>query len=264
MSPQPLRQATLAILKLVSSKSSTPASAAKPAKNAEPILAAANKLRAGYGSAAVCGEVSFALRPRQALALIGPNGAGKSTVLKTVVGALAPVAGTCTVFGAEPDDRSLTFRRDVAVVLDEDAFFPSLTVSEHLAIIAAGHGVEDVAAAIENELEFFGLAREGDSLPHSLSSGQRRRLLLAAAFVRPKKLLVLDEPEQRLDTTMRAQLADRLSAEVAGGIGLLLVTHDPAFLLASATAALSISDTVQSLKPAAAAAAISAADPMAG
>jgi ABC-type multidrug transport system ATPase subunit len=174
------------------------------------------------------------------------------------------VQGSCSVFGAAPDDRSLTFRRDVAVVLDEDAFFPSLTLREHLAIIAAGHGVPDVEGAIDAELGFFGLAKQGDSLPNSLSSGQRRRLLLAAAFVRPRKLLVLDEPEQRLDTSMRQQLAARLRQEVAEGLGLLLVTHDPEFLLASATTALSISDTVQSLKPAQAAAAISATNPLAG
>src|SRR4051794_5707784 len=98
----------------------------------------AEKLQAGYSGKAVCGVVSFSLHSAQALALVGPNGAGKSTVVKTLVGQLEAVSGTTLINGAEVDDRTLDFRREVAVVFDDDAFFPSLTVEEHLAIVAAG------------------------------------------------------------------------------------------------------------------------------
>ncbi len=222
------------------------------------------KLQAGYGGKAVCGVASFSLRSGQALALVGPNGAGKSTVVKTVVGQLEPVSGTVLVNGAPVDDRTLDFRREVAVVFDDDAFFPSLTVEEHLAIVSAGHGVEAVEDVIAAELEFFGLTAQAKSRPYNLSSGQRRRMLLAAAFVRPRALLVLDEPEQRLDTAMRHKLALRLRTEVDAGMALLVVTHDPDFLVVVATKAVFIADTVHAMTPAQAAVAIASENPHAG
>ncbi|MGO4385170.1 ABC transporter ATP-binding protein [Specibacter sp. RAF43] len=221
----------------------------------------AEKLQAGYGTKGVCGVVSFSLHAGQALALVGPNGAGKSTVVKTVVGQLEPVSGQTLINGATVDDRTLGFRREVAVVFDDDAFFPALTVEEHLAIVSAGHGVEDVEEVIGAELEFFGLAGLAGTRPYNLSSGQRRRMLLAAAFVRPRSLLVLDEPEQRLDTAMRHRLAARLREEVDGGLALLVVTHDPEFLATVATKALFIADTIHPMTPAQAAAAISTENP---
>jgi ABC-2 type transport system ATP-binding protein len=223
----------------------------------------AEKLQAGYGTKGVCGVVSFSLHEGQALALVGPNGAGKSTVVKTVVGQLEAVSGKSLINGAEADDRTLEFRREVAVVFDDDAFFPALTVQEHLAIIAAGHGVDDVEQVIADELEFFGLQDYGTALPYNLSSGQRRRMLLAAAFVRPRSLLVLDEPEQRLDTAMRIKLAERLRDEVAEGLSLLVVTHDPVFLQTVATKALFIAEQIHVMTPAQAATAISTENPTA-
>lgn len=175
-----------------------------------PPLLLASQLIVGYEKKRVCGEVNFALREGESLALIGPNGAGKSTVAKTAVGQLDPVAGNITLSGNKVDDRTVEFRAGVAVVFDDDAFLPSLTVEEHLAVVAAGHGTADVEADLEYELAFFGLREHASSRPYFLSSGQRRRLLLAAAFIRSKKLLVLDEPEQRLDTAMRHKLALRL------------------------------------------------------
>lgn len=241
---------------------STPkTSSSKPAKN-YPDVVRAEKLQAGYSGTAVCGEVSFSVRAGQSMALIGPNGAGKSTVIKTVVGQLEAVSGQSLVNGAKVDDRTLEFRREVAVVFDDDAFFPALTVEEHLAIVAAGHGVEDVEEVIESELEFFGLADLAKSRPYNLSSGQRRRMLLAAAFVRPRSLLVLDEPEQRLDTSMRHRLATRLREEVDAGLALLLVTHDPEFLKIVATKALFIADSVHTMTPLQAATAIASENPL--
>lgn len=240
------------------SKATSP-SPSKPPRRQDVVRA--EKLQAGYSGKAVCGVVSFSLHTAQALALVGPNGAGKSTVVKTIVGQLEAVSGTTMINGAEVDDRTLDFRREVAVVFDDDAFFPALTVEEHLAIVSAGHGVEDVEEVIASELAFFGLTEQAKARPYNLSSGQRRRMLLASAFVRPRSLLVLDEPEQRLDTSMRHRLAVRLRTEVDAGLALLVVTHDPDFLSAVATKALFIADEVHAMTPTQAAVAIASENP---
>ncbi|MDM7831697.1 ABC transporter ATP-binding protein [Cellulomonas edaphi] len=227
----------------------------KPAVRAQDLLV-------GYGGAPVCAPVTFTLGPGKAVALVGANGSGKSTVLRAVIGLLEPTSGKLQVLGDEVDERDVSFRRQVASVLDDDAYFPALTVHEHLYLTARGHGVLGADALVGELLEEFGLTEHARSLPVALSSGQRRRLLLAAGFVRPRSLLVLDEPEQRLDRAMRDRLAARLVAEKRAGGSVLLATHDPDLVTAVADRAVHVADDVtRVLAPAEAAALISRENP---
>ncbi|HYX93906.1 MAG TPA: ABC transporter ATP-binding protein [Geodermatophilus sp.] len=191
-----------------------------------PDLLVAEHLSVGHGSAPVCAPVDLRLAAGRAVAVVGPNGSGKSTLLRTLVGLLEPLDGTVAFAGAPVDERSAAFRRDVAAVLDDDAFFVSLTGREHLLLTARGHGVAAAEEVVDAEVAAFGLGERADALPSELSSGQRRRLALAAAFVRPARLLVLDEPERRLDAGMRARLAARLAALRDAGTAVLLASHD--------------------------------------
>jgi ABC-2 type transport system ATP-binding protein len=210
--------------------------------NGAPALLAADGLLVGYGGPPVCAPVDVRVRPGRAFAVVGPNGAGKSTLLQTLVGLLEPLAGEVRFEGEPLDERRPGFRRDVASVLDDDAFFPSLTGREHLLLTARGHGVADAEAVVAAEVDAFGLADRVDALPSALSSGQRRRLALAAALVRPARLLVLDEPERRLDTGMRGRLATRLTRQRDAGVALLFATHDPDLLRTVADEVLLLDD----------------------
>jgi len=205
-------------------------------------LLSATDLSVGYGGEPVCAPVTLSVPAGSAVALVGPNGAGKSTVLQTMVGLLPPLAGTVAFAGQPVDERDAGFRRDVAGVLDDDAFFPSLTGEEHLLLTARAHGVVDAEQVVAAQLADFGLTERAGALPSALSSGQRRRLALAGALVRPARLLVLDEPERRLDTTMRRILAARLAALVEAGSTVLFASHDPAFLAALADRVLLVGD----------------------
>jgi len=209
--------------------------------SATPVIRVEN-LVLSYGGEPVCAPVSFTLGAGRALALVGANGSGKSTVLRAVLGLLEPVSGSLKVLGRAVDEREQTFRANVSSVLDDDAYFPALTVSEHLLLTARGHGVSQPGEVVGELLEDFGLTDHANVLPTALSSGQRRRLLLAAGFARPRQLLVLDEPEQRLDQRMRAALAERLRAETAAGGAVLLATHDPELLESVATRAVLVAD----------------------
>lgn len=150
------------------------------------------------------------------------------------------------------------FRRNVATIFDEDAFFPGLTVAEHLLMTAHGFQVPDPEQAVAAELDFFELSHRGANMPDELSSGQRRRVLLASAFIRPASLMVLDEPEQRLDVRMRRELAIRLNATTHTGCALLLITHDPVLLTEVAQHCMVVDEQVSFLSPHEAAAVISA------
>jgi ABC-type multidrug transport system ATPase subunit len=210
-------------------------------KAPHPLLRA-EALVVGHGGAPVCAPVTLTLAAGTALALVGPNGVGKSTLLQSLVGLLPPLGGTVLFDGDEVDERQVAYRRAVAEVLDDDAFFPSLTAREHLLLTARGHGVDDPDDVVEAELTAFGLTDRADALPRNLSSGQRRRLALAAAFVRPARLLVLDEPERRLDTAMRDTLAQRLAAARAAGQAVLFASHDAAVVRTVADAAVLLGD----------------------
>jgi ABC-2 type transport system ATP-binding protein len=212
-------------------------------------LLSAEAVSPGHGGAPVCAPVTVQLAAGRALALVGPNGAGKSTLLQTLVGLLEPLSGAVFFDGRPVDERQASFRRAVAAVLDDDAFFPSLTVREHLRLVAHGHGVAAVEDVVARELESFGLVDRADVLPSALSSGQRRRLALAAAFVRPSRLMVLDEPERRLDAEMRRVLADRLAREKHGGLAVLFASHDATFVQTVAGDALLLGDDECRLLP---------------
>ncbi len=184
-------------------------------------------LRHLYAERAVIEDLTFTLRAGRAIALVGPNGSGKTTVLRCIVGSAEPAAGKILLDGLPIDERADVVRRDVAALLDDLDFFPDLTAAEHLDLMARAHGNPEPEDLVDTLLDDVGLLAAADQLPGSLSSGQRRRLALATALVRPRKLLVLDEPEARLDTAGVAWLSERLQEEKAAGTSVLFASHDP-------------------------------------
>ncbi|SBT69039.1 heme ABC exporter, ATP-binding protein CcmA [Micromonospora sediminicola] len=177
-----------------------------------------------FGQLVVLEDVSFDLAAGRLAVVVGPNGSGKTTLLRCVVGADRPDAGEVLVDGRRCYETDPEMRALLAAALDDIDFFPDLSVAEHLELVAYAHGGSGRAVAeVVTEL---GLDRARDQLPSTLSSGQRRRLALASCFVRPRRLLVLDEPEQRLDARGREWLADRLLREKAEGTAVLMATHD--------------------------------------
>jgi ABC-2 type transport system ATP-binding protein len=177
-----------------------------------------------FGETIVWSDVSFGLAPGEVCAVTGPNGSGKTTLLRCVVGADRPDAGSVRLAGRPMDETDPWIRAAVASVLDDVDFFPDLSIAEHLELLAYAHGADP--APVADLLEELALSRARDQLPATLSSGQRRRAALASCFVRPCQLLVLDEPEQRLDQQGIAWLTRRLLTAKATGTAVLLASHD--------------------------------------
>lgn len=179
-----------------------------------------------YGEREVLRSIGLHLEAGECVALLGDNGSGKSTLLRLACGRERPVSGEVRFAGGAVDEDDPGVRRGIATVIDPGAFYPDLTVREHLMLVALAHGAGGAAAAeVEDAMEAHELGDLHGLLPTALSSGQAQSLLLAAAFVRPHQLLVLDEPEQRLDAGARARLIERLAAHKAAGTALLLATH---------------------------------------
>ncbi len=217
----------------------------KPKKKAPepPPLLRVRDLVRRFGEVDVVNGLELDVMAGTAVALVGRNGAGKSTVLRCITGADKPTSGTIELDGEEMDDRSPTVRSAVAVVMDDMDFFPDLSVVEHLDLFAKAHRVPDAESLVDEILTELGLGPQSGQLPGTLSSGQKRRLALASAFVRPRRLLVLDEPEQRLDTAGLEWLADRLKREKAEGLGVLMASHAPALVEAVADRVIDVGAT---------------------
>jgi ABC-2 type transport system ATP-binding protein len=192
-------------------------------------------LRRAFGPVTIIDSFSLEVRAGEAIALTGRNGAGKSTLLRCLVGADRPDEGTVEVMGNPMSETSPQIRRDVATVIDDLDFFPDLSVVEHLDLLARAHGIADPDATVDEVLEEVQLVPQSGQLPGTLSSGQRRRLALATAFVRPRRLLILDEPEQRLDTEGVRWLAAKLTAERKQGLAIVFASHEPALVETVAT-----------------------------
>lgn len=187
-------------------------------------------LKKSYGDHTIISNFSLTVRGGEAVALTGRNGAGKSTVLRCIVGADRPTSGTIEVLGKRASETDPEFRRNVATVIDDLDFFPDLSVVEHLDLLARAHGLADADELVDEVLEEVQLVPQSGQLPGTLSSGQRRRLGLATAFVRPRKLLVLDEPEARLDVEGVAWLGERLAAELKQGLAIVMASHEPSLV----------------------------------
>lgn len=194
------------------------------------LILQVSKLKKAYGPVTIVEGFNLEVGAGEAVALTGRNGAGKSTVLRCIVGADRPDEGTVEVMGIRMSETNPEIRRNVATVIDDLDFFPDLSVVEHLDLLARAHGLEDPDAVVDEILEEVQLVAQAGQLPTTLSSGQRRRLALATAFVRPRRLLVLDEPEQRLDVEGIAWLGRRLAEEKKDGLAIILASHEPSLV----------------------------------
>ena len=196
-------------------------------------------LRVSFGPVSVLRGVSLSVPTGDLLAVLGPSGCGKTTLLRAIAGFVRPSSGSVSV-GSRVLVGDGVFvpphQRHVAVVPQEGALFPHLTVAANV-----GFGLpreERSGPRVGVLLRLAGLDGLGDRMPHELSGGQQQRVAVARALAPAPDVVLLDEPFSALDAALRSSLrADvRMLLRAAGTTG-ILVTHDQ-------EEALSVADTV--------------------
>jgi ABC-type multidrug transport system ATPase subunit len=185
-------------------------------------------LHVSYGSTPVLVDVGLIVPAGAGVCVTGENGIGKSTLLRCVSSLQQPDSGEIRVFGAAPG-ATPAFWRAVVTTVEPPTWYPGLTVREHAELVCRAHGQDPEEAGADEALERFGLAGHADAIPPSLSSGQKQRLTLAVSLLRPSRLLILDEPEARLDRDGKQVVASLLVEYLDGGGSLLMASHDDAF-----------------------------------
>ena len=162
--------------------------------------------------------------------LRGPNGSGKTTLLRILAGTMSPSEGEATLDGSLVDERDDSTRTAIAALVGAPATYRDLTLVDHLVLIDStwGHAGQGADARSDEILELLEIGHLAERFPHELSSGQQQLFHLSMVLVRPSSILILDEPEQRLDPDKRDLLTRILLDRKADGSGLLIVCHDPA------------------------------------
>jgi ABC-2 type transport system ATP-binding protein len=155
--------------------------------------------------------------------LLGPNGAGKTTLISAVCNLLRITSGEMRVFG-EPH-HTLAARSQIGLAEQDINLDRFLTVRETLIYHGGYFQMEDPEPRAEELIAAFGLEHKRDTRAPKLSGGQRRRLLLARAFMHRPRLVILDEPTAGVDFELRMDLWRYIRRLHAEGTTILLTTH---------------------------------------
>ena len=183
----------------------------------------------GFGGTPVLRGLSLEVRPGEILVLLGPSGCGKTTLLRVLAGLEEPEAGEVRVAGrllSAPGKVVEPERRDVAMVFQDWALFPHLSVAGNVGF-GLPRGQRRSSPRIAETLDLVGLRGFEGRSPSSLSGGQQQRVALGRALAQRPSVLLLDEPFSNLDPTLRGRVrSDVRELLLAVGVTTVLVTHD--------------------------------------
>jgi heme exporter protein A len=183
-----------------------------------------------YGERLALADLTFTLEAGQTLAVLGPNGAGKTTLLRLLSTLLRPHSGELRVLGHPLPQEGWAVRGRIGLLGHEPLLYRELTARENLAFHAALHGVE--AGRAEQLLTAVGMERRADEPVRTLSRGMVQRVAVCRALLHDPELLLLDEPRANLDPAA-SELVEPLIGRASGRTR-VIVSHDPAGLLAEA------------------------------
>lgn len=197
-----------------------------------------------FGSTTALDGVDLRIPAGSLTVIVGPSGCGKSTLLRIAAGLDTPTAGSVVASGTDVTHAPVG-QRDVAMVFQDYALFPNMTVERNISFglrlarrhdRATGPSVAEIAERTRDVAERFGIEQLLDRKPAQLSGGQRQRAALARAVVRRPSMLLLDEPLSALDVALRASArAELIRLHRDLGTTIVLVTHDQHEALSLAT-----------------------------
>ena len=180
----------------------------------------------GAAAAALEG-VTLDIPPGGVYGLLGPNGAGKTTLISILAGLQSAVSGQITLNGRPLAEARTNEPRAIALVPQEYAFYPMLTVAENLQFFSGILGLarRESKAQIDQAITFARLEQVTGKRAEQLSGGLRRRLNLAIGLLGKPKLLLLDEPTVGVDPQSRSFLLESIAGLPAAGTTVLYTSH---------------------------------------
>ena len=192
-------------------------------------------LHKAFGELEVLRGIDLVVAEHEVVCLIGASGSGKSTLLRCINLLETIDAGRIVVDGQDitADGVDLDrIRRQIGIVFQAFNLFPHMTVLDNVTLgprKALGSSKADAVEEADRLLERFGLADKRTEYPDRLSGGQQQRVAIARALAMEPQLLLLDEVTSALDPELVAEVLDVIRELAAGGMTMLIATHEMGF-----------------------------------
>ncbi len=181
-----------------------------------------------FGETTAVADLSLAIEDGEFMVLVGPSGSGKTTALRLLAGLEALTSGTIRI-GERVVDNVAPRERDIAMVFQDYALYPQMSVRQNLAFGLKIRKLNraEIRRRVDETAGLLGIEALLERKPRALSGGQRQRVALGRALVREPQVFLMDEPLSNLDAKLRAQTRSeirRIQREV--GTTTVYVTHD--------------------------------------
>jgi multiple sugar transport system ATP-binding protein len=173
-------------------------------------------------------DLSLEIAEGELLVLVGPSGCGKTTALRMIAGLEDITAGDLFIGGRRMND-VLERDRDIAMVFQNYALYPHMTVAQNIAFSLRLAKVprDELRRRVQDTAVLLGLESLLDRRPKQLSGGQRQRVAMGRAIVRQPQVFLMDEPLSNLDAQLRVQMRGEIEAlQKRLGVTTVYVTHD--------------------------------------
>ncbi|MBE0488376.1 MAG: ABC transporter ATP-binding protein [Halomonas sp.] len=181
-----------------------------------------------FGSEQVLRDVSLAIDSGEFLILVGPSGCGKSTLMNAIAGLEPVTSGEIRIAGEEVTWQTPA-ERDIAMVFQSYALYPSMTVRQNISFGLEMRKVPraEREAAVERVADLLQISHLLDRKPSQLSGGQRQRVAMGRALAREPKIYLFDEPLSNLDAKLRVDMRTEIKKlHQRLGTTIVYVTHD--------------------------------------
>jgi polar amino acid transport system ATP-binding protein len=192
-------------------------------------------LRKSFGKNLVLRDIDLAVGEHEVVCLIGASGSGKSTLLRCL-NLLEPIdAGRIVVAGEEITRRGVDanrIRRRIGIVFQSFNLFPHMSVLANVTLaprLALGRGRREAEGQARELLGRFGLSDKVDAYPDHLSGGQQQRVAIVRALAMQPQLMLLDEVTSALDPELVAEVLEVIGELAAGGMTMVIATHEMGF-----------------------------------
>jgi len=190
-------------------------------------VVSASRLTKKFGDFTAVDGISFEIREGECFGFLGPNGAGKTSTIR-MIHCVSPVtSGAVTVFGEKAHINNRNIKKITGIIPQEITLDNGLTVEENLMVFSHFYDMprQEAKRRVAELLDFMELAAKRRSRIEALSTGMKRRLLIARALLHGPRLIVADEPTTGLDPQARHLIWQRLRRLKDQGVTLVLTTQ---------------------------------------
>jgi len=207
-------------------------------------------LRKSFGTNLVLDGIDLSVGEHEVTCLIGASGSGKSTLLRCVNLLEQVDAGRILVAGEEITRRGVDVnrvRRRIGIVFQAYNLFPHMSVLENVTLaprLALHQGRRDAEEQARSLLDRFGLSDKVEAYPDHLSGGQQQRVAIVRALAMQPRLMLLDEVTSALDPELVAEVLEVIGELAAGGMTMVIATHEMGFARDIATRVCFLDDGV--------------------